>query len=142
MATKPETNFTSQPSMTWSTISPPASRAKSGWCLPSSGGRLVNFTTTRSAAAGHLLSSPLRGDLKGDPLGGFPQQSARRDFVMKRDEKTNEEPMGVCTNSHCFEDTCRGECCRDYHYQALRLIRRRLDEVKRLDVPIRGPEGV
>lgn len=49
--------------------------------------------------------------------------------------KALEAISGHCTNSHCFEDTCRGECEKTYHYQALRIIRNGIDQAKRLSKP-------
>lgn len=56
---------------------------------------------------------------------------------MKELEKNLKKALAAleskCTNSHCFEDTCKGECGREYNYQALQVIRKGIEQVKRLN---------
>jgi hypothetical protein len=49
---------------------------------------------------------------------------------------------GTCTNSHCLEGTCKGECEREYHYQALRVVKMKLEEIKGDSKPLRPQKGV
>ena len=85
----------------------------------------------------------------GQPLlGWFPQHEVRRRIGedMKELEQNLKEALKAletkCSNSHCFEDTCKGECSREYNYQALKVIRNGIEQVKRLNKPITGQNDV
>ena len=140
MADKPATVFTSQPSMIRATKSS-CKKSGSGWCAcRRGGGRLVKFTSPPEVLRQGEIFPPFRGGIYFNlPLGvGSPCTQAHRDFVMKNElennlrKALNELGGGHCTNSHCFEDTCKGECETTYHYQALKIIRKGIDQAKRL----------
>ena len=59
---------------------------------------------------------------------------------MNKTDNNNHE--GICTNSHCWEGTCKGECERDYHFQALKVVRKELEEIKGASKPLRSQKGV
>ena len=145
MANKPATDFTSQPSVIQATKSS-CKKSGSGWCACHRvGGRLVKFTSPPDVLHRVKYFPPLGGEYISTSLwGSVPPATARRDFVMKNELENNlrkaldELGGGHCTNSHCFKDTCKGECERTYHYQALRIIRNGIDQAKRLGKPTMG----
>ena len=144
MANKPATDFTSQPSVIQATKSS-CKKSGSGWCACHRvGGRLVKFTSPPDVLHRVKYFPPLGGEYISTSLwGSVPPATARRDFVMKNELENNlrkalEAIGGHCTNSHCFDDTCRGECEKSYHYQALRIIRNGIDQAKRLGKPTMG----
>jgi hypothetical protein len=47
-----------------------------------------------------------------------------------------------CTNSHCWEPECRGECDWNYQFRVLRVIKEELDEMKDAGKPLRPHNGV
>lgn len=54
----------------------------------------------------------------------------------------NNNYEGICTNSHCFDGVCKGECERDYHFQALKVVRKELEEMKCASKPLKSQKGV
>ena len=139
MANKPVTVFTSQPSMIRATKSS-CKKSGSGWCACHRvGGRLVNLPHLPKCCGRVKYFPPLGGEYISTSFGvGSPCTQTHRDFVMKNELENNlrkalDEIGGHCTNSHCFEDTCRGECEITYHYQALKIIRNGIDQAKRLN---------
>jgi len=47
-----------------------------------------------------------------------------------------------CTNTHCADSACKGECEREYHYQVLKVVRRELDGLKEREMRLRSQKGV
>ena len=72
---------------------------------------------------------------------GVPRCGNLWDHVMDKINNNNREE-GICTNSHCFDGVCKGECERDYHFQALRVVRRELEEIKAASRLLRRQKGV
>ena len=141
MANKPATVFTSQPSVIRATKSSCKKSGSGGCACHRVGGRLVNLPHLPKCCGRVKYFPPYGGEYISTSFGvGSPCTQTHRDFVMKNELENNlrkalEAIGGHCTNSHCFEDTCRGECEKTYHYQALRIIRNGIDQAKRLSKP-------
>ena len=54
----------------------------------------------------------------------------------------NTDNDGTCSNSHCLVRHCKGECERDYHFQALKVVRKELEEIKGANELIRAQKEV
>jgi hypothetical protein len=54
----------------------------------------------------------------------------------------NNNNEGTCTNSHCRREACKGECERDFNFQALKVVRKKLEEIKGASKPLRPQKGV
>ena len=47
-----------------------------------------------------------------------------------------------CTNGHCWNPGCRGECDWNYQFRVLKVISDELDEMKGVEKPLLGRKGV
>ena len=62
--------------------------------------------------------------------------------IPKRKMMNKRDNSGTCSNSHCAERTCKGECERDYNFKALKVVRKELEEIKGANELIRAQKGV
>ena len=77
--------------------------------------------------------TPFRGVIGTTPCGGVSPAEDRRDFDMKELERNLRQALDVLEGKCCPDPDCKGKCGQEYNYQALKVIRTGIEQVRRLN---------